>query len=166
MLTSNRALKAITAAQSVTVKSRARDEFKFKNCALKKRYDMFYGSDIKRSLALATDCDMPYFSRDCCSRLGGVPWELRQALIESFKPGLQVPSALEDKAYRACGEAASALHAMVLLQVYQAKALMELHKGSFNPGVMQELCTAVDLALRATKVTARSLGRVMCTLVV
>ncbi|XDV31774.1 hypothetical protein PO909_002733 [Leuciscus waleckii] len=25
---------------------------------------------------------------DCCSRLGGVPWELRQALIESFKPDL------------------------------------------------------------------------------
>ncbi len=75
-------------------------------------------------------------------------------------------SSLADKAYTACGEAASALHAMALLQVYQAKALKELHEGSSDPGVMQELRTATDLALRATKVTARSLGRAMSTLVV
>ncbi len=31
---------------------------------------------------------------------------------------------------------------------------------------MQELCTATDLALRATKVTARALGQTMSTLVV
>ncbi len=68
-------------------------------------------------------------------------------------------SALAGKAYTACGEATSDLHAMALLQVYQAKALKELHEGSFNPGVMQELRTVMDLALRATKVTARSLGR-------
>ncbi len=70
-------------------------------------------------------------------------------------------SALTAKAYGAAGQAASALHAMALLQVHQAKALKQLH-----PGVMQELRTATDLALRATKVTARALGQTMSTLVV
>ncbi|KAI2652706.1 ORF V: Enzymatic polyprotein [Labeo rohita] len=55
---------------------------------------------------------------------------------------------------------------MATLQVYQAKALKELHKGSPDQAVMQELRAATDFALRATKVTARSLGQVMSTLVV
>ncbi len=75
-------------------------------------------------------------------------------------------SSLVGKAYTACGKAASTLHAMALLQVYQARALKELHEGSSDPGVMQKLHTAMDLALRATKVTARSLGQAMSTLVV
>ncbi len=75
-------------------------------------------------------------------------------------------SALTGSAYAACGEAASALHAMALLQVHQAKALRDLHEGGHDPGVRSELRTATDLALRATKVTARSLGRAMSTMVV
>ncbi len=75
-------------------------------------------------------------------------------------------SALTGSAYAACGEAASALHAMALLQVHQAKALRDLHEGGHDPGVLSELRTATDLALRATKVTARSLGRAMSTMVV
>ncbi len=71
-------------------------------------------------------------------------------------------SALTAKAYNAAGQAASALHAMALLQVHQAKAL----KGGADPGVLQELHTATDLALRATKVTARALGQTMSTLLV
>ncbi len=55
---------------------------------------------------------------------------------------------------------------MALLQVHQAKALKQLHEGDADPGVMQELRTATDLALRATKVTARALGQTMSTLVV
>ncbi len=55
---------------------------------------------------------------------------------------------------------------MALLQTYQAKALKQLYEGSSDPGLMQELRTATDLALRATKVTARSLGQTMSTLVV
>lgn len=39
----------------------------------------------------------------------------------------KVLSMLMDKAYRATGQAASTLHVMALLQVYQAKALKELH---------------------------------------
>ncbi len=67
-------------------------------------------------------------------------------------------SALTGSAYAACGEAASALHAMALLQVHQAKALRDLHEGGHDPGVLSEHRTTTDLALRATKVTARSLG--------
>ncbi len=74
-------------------------------------------------------------------------------------------SALTAKAYGAAGQAASALHAMALLQVHQAKALKQLHEGDADPGVLQELRTATDLALRATKVTARALGQTMSTLV-
>ncbi len=75
-------------------------------------------------------------------------------------------STLTAKAYGAAGQAASALHAMALLQVHQAKALKQLHEGDADPGVLQELRTATDLALRATKVTARALGQTMSTLVV
>ncbi len=75
-------------------------------------------------------------------------------------------STLTAKAYGADEQAASALHAMALLQVHQAKALKQLHKGGADPGVLQELRTATDLALRATKVTARALGQTMSTLVV
>jgi hypothetical protein len=75
-------------------------------------------------------------------------------------------SSLTGKAYIACGEAASSLHAMALLQVHQAQALCDMQEGGTGPGALQELRTATDLALRATKVTARSLGRAMSTLVV
>ncbi len=51
---------------------------------------------------------------------------------------------------------------LVLLQVYQAKALKELHEGSSDPWVMQKLHTAADL----TEATARSLGQAMSNLVV
>ncbi len=54
-------------------------------------------------------------------------------------------SALTGSAYAACGEAASALHAMALLQVHQAKALRDLHEGGHDPGVLSELRTATDL---------------------
>ncbi len=75
-------------------------------------------------------------------------------------------SGLTGSAYRACGEVASALHAMALLQVHQAKALRDLHEGGHEMAVLHELRVATALALRATKVTAQSLGRAMSTLVV
>ncbi len=80
-------------------------------------------------------------------------------------PSAAVP-ALTAKAYSAAGQAASALHAMALLQVHQSKALKQLRGGDADPGVLQELRTAMDLALRATKVTTRALGQTMSTLVV
>ncbi len=55
---------------------------------------------------------------------------------------------------------------MAILQVHQAKALKQVHEGSTDPGLIQELRTATDFALRATKVTTRSLGKAMSTMVV
>ncbi len=55
---------------------------------------------------------------------------------------------------------------MAILQVHQAKSLKQVHEGSTDPGLMQELRMATNLALRVTKVTARSLGKVMSTTVV
>ncbi len=55
---------------------------------------------------------------------------------------------------------------MALLQVHQAKALRDLHEGGHDLAVLHELRVATDLALRATKVTAQSLGRAMSTLVI
>ncbi len=78
----------------------------------------------------------------------------------------KLTAALAAKAYSAAGQAASALHAMAILQVHQAKALKQVHEGSTDPGLMQELRTATDFALRATKVTVRSLGKAMSTMVV
>ena len=75
-------------------------------------------------------------------------------------------SALVGKAYAASGQAASALHAMAVLQVYQAKVLSELHEGVPKPELLQDLRSATDYALRATKVTAQALGRAMSTMVV
>ncbi len=78
----------------------------------------------------------------------------------------KLTAALAAKAYSAAGQAASALHAMAILQVHQAKALKQVHEGSTDPGLMQELRTATDFGLRATKVTARPLWKVMSTMVV
>ncbi len=78
----------------------------------------------------------------------------------------KLTAALAAKAHSAAGQAASALHAMAILQVHQAKALKQVHEGSTDPGLMQELRTATDFALRATKVTPRSLGKAMSTMVV
>ncbi len=75
-------------------------------------------------------------------------------------------SGLTGSAYRACGRRASALHAMALLQVHQAKALKTCTRVVTTLTVLHELRAATDLALRATKVTAQSLGRAMSTLVV
>ncbi|XP_058621250.1 uncharacterized protein LOC131533149 [Onychostoma macrolepis] len=55
---------------------------------------------------------------------------------------------------------------MALMQVHQAKALKDLHEGGHDLAVIHELCAATDLVLRATKMTAQSLGHAMSTLVV
>ncbi|KAI2656397.1 Gag-Pol polyprotein [Labeo rohita] len=75
-------------------------------------------------------------------------------------------SALAGRTYHAAGQAATALHAMATLQVYQAKVLKHLHERGSDQGAMEELRAATDFALRATKGTARSLGQVMSTIVV
>ncbi|KAL0170346.1 hypothetical protein M9458_034942 [Cirrhinus mrigala] len=75
-------------------------------------------------------------------------------------------SALEVKAYTASGQAVSTLHAMAILQVYQAKVLKDLHEGVPDPELLQELCSVTGYALRTMKVMAQALGRPIYTMVV
>ncbi|KAL0149007.1 hypothetical protein M9458_055622 [Cirrhinus mrigala] len=90
-------------------------------------------------------------------------WRGRPRLLSR---GCKFSSTLVAKAYVASGQAASALHTMAILQVYQAKVLKDLHEGVPDPELLHELRSATDYALRATKVTAQALGRAMSTMVV
>ncbi len=79
----------------------------------------------------------------------------------SAEPGLparacKYSSGLTGSAYRTCGEAASALHTMAILQVHQAKAFRDLHEGGHDLVFLHELHAATDLALRATNGCAHS----------
>ncbi|XDV12537.1 hypothetical protein PO909_001180 [Leuciscus waleckii] len=75
-------------------------------------------------------------------------------------------SVLTGRAYKACGQATSSLHAMALLQFYQTKALMDMHEGSPERALIGELCTATDLALQGTSIAVCTIGLAMSTLVV
>ncbi len=79
---------------------------------------------------------------------------------------LQTTSALVGKGYTAAGQAGACLHTMSVLQVYQADLLKELDEGEqVNSDNISELRRTADLALRATKETARAIGRSMAALV-
>ncbi len=55
-----------------------------------------------------------------------------------------------------------ALHTMAILKAYQADVLKEMDEGTgLTPEAVKELRRATDLALRATKHTARAVGRSM-----
>ncbi len=75
-------------------------------------------------------------------------------------------SALAGRSYTSAGQAASALHSMAVLQVYQAKLLSAIDESEPDPATLRELRSATDLALRATKTTAQAIGRSMASLVV
>ncbi len=71
-------------------------------------------------------------------------------------------SALIGKSYIAAGQAGMTLHTMAILQAYQADVLKEMDEGTgLTPEAVKELHRATDLALRATKHTARAVGRSM-----
>jgi len=42
------------------------------------------------------------------------------------------------------------LHAIAILQVYQVKALKELHQGRSDPRLMKELCSATEVMTQAS----------------
>ncbi len=67
-----------------------------------------------------------------------------------------------------CGLWRCCLHLMLrrYCRFFRLKALRDMHGGGYDLEVLKKLRTAPDLALRATKVMARSLGRAMSTLVV
>ncbi|CAM4450620.1 unnamed protein product [Leuciscus chuanchicus] len=79
---------------------------------------------------------------------------------------VRVTSSLVNKAYSAAGQAAACLHTMSLMQAYQAELLGDLNEGGgIGPDVVCELRRATYLSLRATKETAKSIGRSMAALV-
>ncbi|MGL5128313.1 MAG: hypothetical protein ACRC7D_09170, partial [Aeromonas popoffii] len=70
------------------------------------------------------------------------------------------------KAYMAAGRAGSCLHTMGLLQAYQADLLGDIKESEvIDIDLLNELKTAADLTLRATKETAQAIGRSMGALV-
>ncbi len=79
---------------------------------------------------------------------------------------LRTSSALVGKGYAAAGQAGSCLHTMAVLQAYQADLHKELDEGEgFSADDICELRRTADLSLRATKETARAIGRSMAALV-
>ncbi len=79
---------------------------------------------------------------------------------------LRTSSALVGKGYAAAGQAGSCLHTMAVLKAYQADLLKELDEGEgFSADDICELRRTADLSLRATKETARAIGRSMAALV-
>ncbi|XP_067278254.1 uncharacterized protein [Pseudorasbora parva] len=79
---------------------------------------------------------------------------------------LKTTSALVGKAYSAAGQAAACLHTMAIVQAYQADLLRDLDSSDAVGGdIITELRSSADLALRATKETARCVGRSMAALV-
>ncbi len=73
---------------------------------------------------------------------------------------------LANKAYASDGEAASALHAMAVLQVFQAKLLQAAEGGALTAEATKDLRAATDFALMATKRAAQSVGKAMGFMVV
>ncbi len=79
---------------------------------------------------------------------------------------LRGSSALLGKGYAAAGQAGACLHTMAVLQAYQADLLKELDEGEqISSSDVGELRRTADLALRATKETARVIGRSMAAMV-
>ncbi len=91
-----------------------------------------------------------------------IGWKARTS--HPSKP-CRATSALAGCTYVAAGQAASALHSMAVLQVFQAKMLASEEAG-LNAASLRDLRSATDLALRATKATAQAIGRSMSSLVV
>lgn len=74
--------------------------------------------------------------------------------------------ALANRAYGATGQAGFALHAMTVLQVFQAKVLCYMDESGQHQEAFKELSTATNLALCATKATAQVISKTMASLVV
>ncbi len=74
-------------------------------------------------------------------------------------------STLAGRAYSAAGQAASVLHSMAVLQVFQTKMLTS-EEASLDAASLRDLRSATDLALHDTKATAQAIGRSMSSLVV
>ncbi|ROL49022.1 hypothetical protein DPX16_16637, partial [Anabarilius grahami] len=74
--------------------------------------------------------------------------------------------ALAGRGYTSAGQAASTLHSMAVLLVYQVKLLRDLDEAGHDSATFKELRSATDLALCATKTMAQVIGSSMASLVV
>ncbi|KAL0177258.1 hypothetical protein M9458_026152, partial [Cirrhinus mrigala] len=105
---------------------------------------------------------MPRVEQTLASYLSpGAASSLKAPTIPS-KP-LHTTSALVGKGYTAAGQARACLHTMSVLQAYQANLLKGLAEGENID--LEELRRTADLAVRATKETARAVGRSMAAMV-
>ncbi len=108
---------------------------------------------------------MPHVEQTLASYLSPDVASSLKAPTLPTKP-LRTSSALVGKGYAAAGQAGSCLHTMAVLQAYQTDLLKELDEGEgFSAEDIGELRKAADLSLRATKETARAIGRSMAALV-
>ncbi len=73
-------------------------------------------------------------------------------------------SALAGHAFSAAGRAASALHSMAVLQVFQSKMLANEEAG-LDSASLRDLRSVTDLALHATKTTAQAIGHSRSSLI-
>ncbi len=79
---------------------------------------------------------------------------------------LRTTSKLVGRGYSAAGQAGACLHTMSVLQAYQADLLKELdEREQVSSDDIVELRRTADLSLRATKETARAVGRSMAAMV-
>ncbi len=79
---------------------------------------------------------------------------------------LRTTSTLVGRGYLAAGQAGACLHTMSVLQAYQADLLKELdEREQVSSDDIAELRRTADLSLRATKETARAIGRSMAAMV-
>ncbi|KAL0161370.1 hypothetical protein M9458_045095, partial [Cirrhinus mrigala] len=108
---------------------------------------------------------MPRVEQTLASYLSPAAASSLKAPVLPSKP-LRVTSALVGKGYAAAGQAGACLHTMSVLQAYQADLLKELDEGAeIRDSDISELRRTADLSLRATKETARAIGRSMASLV-
>ncbi|KAL0148327.1 hypothetical protein M9458_056389 [Cirrhinus mrigala] len=108
---------------------------------------------------------MPRVEQTLASYLSPEAASSLKALVLPSKP-LRITSALVGKGYTAAGQAGACLHTMSVLQAYQADLLKELDEGEeIRDSDISELRRTADLSLRATKETARAIGRSMAALV-
>ncbi|CAM4725499.1 unnamed protein product [Leuciscus chuanchicus] len=109
--------------------------------------------------------EMPKVEETLASYLSPATASSLKAPSLPSKP-VKYTSSLVHKSYAAAGQAAACLHTMSIIQAYQAELLGDLEEGGgIGPDTVAELRRATDLSLRATKETAKSIGRSMAALV-
>ncbi len=125
-------------------------------------------SDYYGNVAGLSECGyraMPRVEQTLASYLAPGAASSLKAPVLPTKP-LRGSSVLLGKGYAAAGQAGACLHTMAVLQAYQADLLKELDEGEqISSSDVGELRRTADLALRATKETARAIGRSMAAMV-